>query len=236
MCRSFLLFGKIIRQFSDCFKCTFISSLSGKNSNDLLHYQILIITVYLLMGFNFFNDVYNSTFATTESQLGRNQSNELIHFAYYFLGQRTKICLKYLIQFESIVHLYCVEWFESFPLLDGLLTVKCSCLIVLYFVSQIQFDFHFPELMKSGQNIFLMFHLVCELYARVCARTHTHTKERTKKQKELGKKQQQVEAYQRTQAITKKEIVKCLCSSSLRWTKAQYLQVYAHCIDTAKCC
>lgn len=176
MCRSFLLFGKIIRQFSDCFKCTFISSLSGKNSNDLLHYQILIITVYLLMGFNFFNDVYNSTFATTESQLGRNQSNELIHFAYYFLGQRTKICLKYLIQFESIVHLYCVEWFESFPLLDGLLTVKCSCLIVLYFVSQIQFDFHFPELMKSGQNIFLMFHLVCELYARVCARTHTHTR------------------------------------------------------------
>jgi len=44
-------------------------------------------------------------------------------------------------------------------------------------------------------------------------------KERTRKQK--GARKEQVEAYQRTQAITKKKYVKCLCSSSQCWTKAQ---------------
>lgn len=69
--------------------------------------------------------------------------------------------------------------------------------------------------------------------------THAHTpqKREHKNKRSQGKKKTKTSrGVSKNSSYNQKEIVKCLCSSSLRWTKAQYLQVYAHCIAMAKCC
>lgn len=117
-----------------------------------------------------------------------------LHFLYCLMKKRNNWCY--------ILHLFCGSFFNQ----KTFWTVESFNCIA-------RFWFHYCNHINT--------------HSSVCVHTHTHTytKRENKKAKGARKKtnKQASRGVSKNSSYNQKEIAKCLCSSSLCWTKAQYL-------------
>lgn len=129
---------------------------------------------------------------------------------YFKLQYFSHICLNYY-------HLHFLHYLMKKMIMD---TIFYTCLWGFFL-------FHSQKIFLNSWSFTCIYKVLVSLcYNHTVHTQHTqhNTKERTKKAKGARKKQNKTSrGISKNSSYNQKEIVNCLCSSSLRWTKVQYL-------------